>query len=234
MVHIAIVEDDPLFAEQLQSYIRLYGKERREMIQTTVFQDGEDIVEDYRGEYDVILMDIQMQFMNGMKAAEIIRERDRDVELFFITNMPQHAIRGYEVGARYYIVKPVEYFSFSQKLDLALEKKRKKEQAFIAVLSDNGVYKLDVAEILYVESMGHKVVFHMAQRELATRANLKDIESELGKYGFFRCSKSYLVNMCQVDAVTGGNCVIRDRKIAISRTKKKEFMNLLVKYIEKV
>ena len=65
-------------------------------------------------------MDIQMRFMDGMTAAEKIRTLDHEVIIMFITNMIQYAVRGYEVDAMDYVVKPVEYFAFSQKLDKAI------------------------------------------------------------------------------------------------------------------
>ena len=58
----------------------------------TEFQDGEDIVTDYTASYDLIILDIEMAFLNGMKAAEKIRELDTNVIIIFITNMPQYAL----------------------------------------------------------------------------------------------------------------------------------------------
>ena len=107
MIRIAVVEDEELYAEQLQNYISKYAEERKKQIKVTWFQDGEDIVSGYKGEYDIILLDIQMRFMDGMTAAEKIRELDSEVVLMFITNMIQYAVRGYEV------------FAFSHKLDKA-------------------------------------------------------------------------------------------------------------------
>ena len=125
MIHIAVVEDEKLFAEQILNFIRKYEKENNRQIKVTAYSDGEDIVEDYKGEYDIILMDIQMRFMDGMTAAEKIRSLDDEVIIMFITNMIQYAVRGYEVDAMDYVVKPVEYFSFSQKLDKAIARIRK-------------------------------------------------------------------------------------------------------------
>lgn len=128
MIRIAVVEDEELYAEQLQNYISKYAEERKKQIKVTWFQDGEDIVSGYKGEYDIILLDIQMRFMDGMTAAEKIRELDSEVVLMFITNMIQYAVRGYEVDAMDYVVKPVEYFAFSQKL---LEEYRKRQRYFL-------------------------------------------------------------------------------------------------------
>ena len=118
------------------------------------FSDGSEIAEDYSGDYDIILMDIQMKFMDGISAARKIREMDQEVIIIFITNMTNYAIRGYEVDAMDYIVKPVEYFAFSHKLDRAVKRIRKKEKHYISIPMENGVRKMDIAGIYYIESMG--------------------------------------------------------------------------------
>ena len=94
MIRIALVEDDPAYAEQLTSYLREYEKESKERISVQRFSDGEDIVTGYRADYDIILMDVEMRFMDGMSAAEAIRKMDTEVVIIFITNMPQYAIQG--------------------------------------------------------------------------------------------------------------------------------------------
>ena len=127
MIRIAIVEDDRVYAGTLQEYLCRYEKESGEIIQSTLFEDGEDIAVGYRAEYDIILMDIEMQFMDGMSAAETIRKVDEEVTIIFITNMAQYAIRGYSVNALDYVLKPVSYFAFSQRLDRAVSRLRKKK-----------------------------------------------------------------------------------------------------------
>lgn len=231
MIHIAIVEDEPLFMQQLQEYIRRYETDRRREIKITTFTDGEDITEDYRGEYDIILMDIQMRFMDGMTAAEKIRELDHAVIIMFITNMIQYAVRGYEVDAMDYVVKPVEYFAFSQKLDKAIGRMKKPIQTFITVTTENGLQKLDIKDIYYIEGQGHYACYHTAKGEFISRITLKELEEEMCKHGFFRCGKGYLVNMKYVEGISGGDCIIQGRQISISRNKKKEFMELLIQYI---
>lgn len=78
-VNVAIVEDESEYARELQDYLRRYGREVGERFDITVYPDGEDIVDDYRsGMYDIILMDIEMKSMDGMTAAEHIRDVDGD------------------------------------------------------------------------------------------------------------------------------------------------------------
>ena len=85
MIQIAIVEDEEIYVKQLTEYIRKYQTERGRSIKVTVFGDGEDITENYSGGFDIILMDIQMRFMDGMTAAEKIRQMDQKVIIMFIT-----------------------------------------------------------------------------------------------------------------------------------------------------
>ena len=85
MLRIATVEDDANDLEALRTHLSRYEKENGLKFQVTEFRDGEDIVTDYSADYDLILMDIEMAFLNGMKAAEKIRELDKDVIIIFIT-----------------------------------------------------------------------------------------------------------------------------------------------------
>lgn len=232
MIRIAVVEDEQLYGEQLLEYIRRYEKERAREIKVTLFTDGEDIVDGYKGGYDIILMDIQMQFMDGMSAAEEIRKMDSEVIIMFITNMIQYAIRGYQVDALDYVVKPVEYFAFSQKLDKAVSRLKKADTASITIPIEDGIKKLSVSDILYVESRGHNALFFTVHGMYMARMALKDLEEKLKKYSFFRCSKGFLVNMARVDGVVNGECVIGEQRIPIGRAKKKEFMEELLKTMD--
>ena len=62
MYHIAVVEDDKMYAAQLKEYLKQYEKEKKQKISVTMFSDGEDIVTDYSADFDIILMDIEIKF----------------------------------------------------------------------------------------------------------------------------------------------------------------------------
>lgn len=105
MISLAIVEDEDSYAEQLTDMVNRYQKERNTRIKVTRYTDGDEIAENYPGGFDMILMDIQMRFMDGMTAAEKIRKVDRDVLIMFITNRTDYAIRGYQVDAIDYVLR---------------------------------------------------------------------------------------------------------------------------------
>ena len=101
-----------------------------------------------------------MEHMDGMKAAEWIRNLDEEVILIFITNMAQYAIRGYAVDALDYVLKPVSYFAFSQRLNRAIGRMKKREQKVIMVNIKGGAVRVNVANIYYIESQGHTLILH--------------------------------------------------------------------------
>ena len=116
MPRIAVVDDQPDMRQQLCSMIDQYSRENNCMLEVTTFSDGAQIITNYCKGFDIIFLDIEMPELGGMDAAERIRTVDPDVVLVFVTNMAQYAIRGYEVDALDFVLKPVNYYQFSTKL----------------------------------------------------------------------------------------------------------------------
>ena len=231
MIQIAVVEDEDLYAAQLMEFLDKFQAEFGHAIKTERFKDGDEIASGYKGNFDIILMDIEMKFMDGMTAAEEIRRLDQDVVIMFITNMIKYAIRGYQVGALDYVLKPVSYFDFSQKLLRAIEKLDRKGARNISVETPQGVRKLRIDDIFYIESAGHNLTIHTTGGNVILRGKMKDFEDKLSKEGFFRSNKGYLINMKYVDGVEGGNCLIAGEKLLISRARKGDFMAALTEYM---
>ena len=231
MIEIAIVEDEDSYAEQLVEFIDRYQAESGNYFKITRFTDGDEITNNYKGQFDIILMDIEMKFMDGMTAAEEIRRLDQEVIIMFITNMTNYAIRGYQVDALDYVVKPVSYFAFSQKLGRAIGKMKKASTKIISIEMSSGVKKLDIDNVFYIESEGHNLNFYTTGGEFSVRAKIGDFEEQLSRYNFFRSNKGYLVNLKYVDGVENGSCIIAGKHLLISRARKNDFMSALTDYM---
>ena len=230
MIRIAIVEDETTYALQLQEFLRQYEAENRESFQISLFSDGDEIVHKYKAEYDIILMDVEMKFMDGMSAAEEIRKIDTEVVIIFITNMPQYAIRGYAVDALDYVLKPVSYFAFSQRLNRAIARMKKRENKNIFISVKGGTVRLDVANIHYIESQGHTLQFHTAAKVYEVSGTMKEQEEALGPFDFCRGNKGYLINLAHVEGVKDCYAVVKGEQLLLSRARKKEFMERLTRY----
>lgn len=215
-------------------YIDRYAQESGEDFDVTVFQDGADIVENYTADYGIILMDIEMTFMDGMTAAEQIREKDGEVVIIFITNMPQYAMKGYTVDALDYVLKPITYFAFSQRIDRALTRMHRRIHKYITVPIKGGMRKIDVAKIAYVEVRDHDLIFHTKTESVYSKGSLTDIEAALAPEHFFRCNKCYLVNLEHVEGIQNNDILAGKDSIQVSRARKKAFLDALNDYLNEV
>lgn len=234
MVRIALVEDNANCQQELTEYLNRFAQECGEHIAISTFSDGAEMVEGYTANYDIILMDIAMPFMDGMTAAEAIRRVDDEVVIIFLTNMPQYAMKGYSVGALDYVLKPVSYFAFSQRIQRALKRMERRAQRYISIPFKGGMRKLAVPQIAYVEVQNHDLTYHVGEEILSAKGTLSEAEALLGSESFFRCNKCYLVNLEYVDRVDNTSILIGGDCIQVSRARKKALMDALNNYINEV
>ena len=231
MIRLALVEDDALYRSQLREYIDKYSAASGEKFTVTEFSDGDEIALGYKAVYDIILMDIEMKFMDGMMAAEEIRKKDTEVIIIFITNSPQYAIKGYAVDALDYVLKPVPYFAFSQQLLKAVARLEKRAKHYLTVPVEGGLRRLDTASIYYLESEGHRVHFYTDEGDFSAPGALKAFEEKLADCPFARCNSGYLVNLAQVRELRQSTVQVGPCELQVSRPKRKAFLAALTDYI---
>jgi len=231
MYHVAIVEDEVSFATQLQEYLKQYEEENDVRFKISVFGDGAEILADYQPLYDIILLDIEMPKVNGMKAAEEIRAQDADVTLMFITNMANYAIRGYEVGALDFVMKPINYYTFSMKMTRVLKRTKQKAQQEILLTLPDGVKKLNVQQIYYVEVQNRMLYYHTDEGVFVMRGTMQSVEQMLAPYAFAKCNHWYIVNLKHVSEVKKNTAVVAGNELEVSRRNRTAFLKALTDYM---
>ena len=232
MLTIAVVEDEKKYEEQLDAFLARFSGETGNTLKVLHFSDGDEIAEDYPGGMDIILMDIQMRFMDGMTAARRIRERDSAVVIIFITNRVDYAVQGYQVDALDYILKPLNYFALKESLLRAIERFPASKGKTITLKTAAGIVILETDSITYVESIRHNLIYHTKKSEHTVRQNMHEAEELLGGEQFFRIHKGYLVNLLHVSSVQGNDCIVDGNVLPVSRTKKNELMSLLIRSLK--
>jgi len=205
MLKIAVVDDEKVYIDQIQEYIRQYSAEKKREIQTETFCDGSALLENYSPRFDIILLDIEMGKLNGMETAREIRKKDQDVVLVFITNMAQYAINGYDVGALDYVLKPINYYTFSVRLDRAVSRVKKRQPEEILLNLPDGIF--------------------------VVRGTLQGAEETLKESHFVRCNHWYLVNLQYVSEIRKNIVIVAGDELEISRRNKTAFLSELTDYM---
>lgn len=182
------------------------------------FASVEDVLNSDLSHIDIMFIDIEMPRKNGFS---ILNEWQGVLPLIvFITAYEQYAVKAFEQQALDYVLKPIDEDRFASVIDRArtqltqkskaansellletikdLQQKAVKETKNISVKTDEGYFRLNVNEILYLESVGDHVCIHMQHKQLITRQTLKHYIVELSEYGFYQVHKSYLINAQQV------------------------------------
>ena len=232
MYRIAVVEDEQQYRDEVCQYIEQYATEHQLKFDVTTYTDGQEIVDDVQKHYDIIFFDIEMTQLNGMDAAKVIRERDANVVMVFITNMAQYAIEGYEVGALDFVLKPIDYYGFSFRLARALGRVQKKQGNLeFAINTPGGIKKLNSNDIYYIEIENRFLVYHTAEGDFSQRGTLQSAKEMFQNYHFVKCNHWYLVNLKYVTEIEENIVHVAGSRLEISRRNRAHFLKEVTEYI---
>lgn len=231
MLHIAICDDEQFFLTQLQQLLDTYAKDSGTRLKITAYSDGSELTAHYDTTIDLIFLDIKMNNMNGFQTAEIIRQRDADVGIIFLTTLSQYGLEGYKYQATNYIIKPIKYSRLKSEMDHWIEKHQKDEVHSIVVANDTGKYKIPLNTLRYIETFNRNLLLNTEEENILCYKSMKEMEQELSDYSFVRCHTSYIVNLFYIKGVKKLEAeLITGQKISISQPKRKAFMEKLTEY----
>lgn len=230
MRKILICDDEAYVRDLLCDYLRQTEKLLGEEFQIVCCSSGEAMLEQ-AADADIVLLDIGMDTMSGMEAAHTLRRRSNNACLIFITSMTEYALEGYSVHAFGFLKKPVQFGTFFQQIEDALSTLA--PRAGITVVLKNGLelFRMNSREILYIEVMGHNIRVHHTHGDFQCPARLSELEEALLPHGFFRCHKSYLINLDYIQRILPNSLLMTNQAdIPVSKYRRKEFMTAFSKF----
>ena len=201
---VAICDDEKYYREYLQKFIMDYFENKNIKVVSSLFSNGSEFCEDKSNfqKYDIIFLDIEMDEMNGMDTAYMIRKFNLEVQIVFITIRVEYCLEGYKVDAMRFIVKEDLENSLQECLESVLQRMREKvvKMKFPFV---GGERNIILANILYIESRSHQLHFHFVGKneQLYLNKKLDVIEDKLRPYYFARTHQSFLVNLQYVEKI---------------------------------
>lgn len=147
---VAVVDDDVRESATLKKYLSDYAEEEGVEINVSAYSDGAAFLDGFKSVFDIVFMDIDMPNLDGLNAARKLRETDGDVVLIFVTNLAQYAIKGYEVNALDYLLKPLSYATFRLRMMKAVSRVVRTKNDVFEILRRGGVYIIALSVIFTI------------------------------------------------------------------------------------
>ena len=166
-----------------------------------------------------------MPLLNGMDAARELRQRDKSVKIIFLTSSPEFALESYEVKAQGYVLKPIAYDKLKELLDECAHSFAEEPKNMV-IKTVTGYQKLYFHEIEYAEAQNKRVFFHLRSGNIIESTEpFHSFEDRFSsQVGFFKCHRSYLVYLQNVDHFTTTEITTKSgRNIPVSRGYAKAF-----------
>ncbi len=206
---LVICDDNPADIDYITGLVGEWRRQTGAGVEILSFPSAEALLfawEENR-DMDILLLDIEMGEISGMKLARHLRRAGAAMQIVFITGYMDYIAEGYDVEALHYLLKPVTGERLGQVLDRALERIRTREHMLWLTLQD-GVVRLSVYEIRYLEVMRNYTTVHGAE-DYSVKRSLNDLERELDG-GFYRIHRSFIVNLRFVKRITRTEVILKD------------------------
>lgn len=232
-IRVAVVDDNLEDRERLVAFLAKYKEENPGFsYEVEVFDAVFPFVDKYSKRFDAIFMDIDFHHASeGFTAIEEIRKVDMDTNVIFVTNMAKFAVKGYEVAAFDFVVKPIVYNVFTMKMSRLLGNLSSKRSRDVTIGGGGSKVRVNTEKLLYVEVEKHKITYHTVDGLMQTYDSMKHVEESLSDPLFVKCNNCYLVNLRFVDTLDGDYVYVGKDKLLISSPRKAAFKKELAKFI---
>lgn len=227
MLNIAVCDDNAADLEELSGRLEDFFLEKGVQVCIYRFGGGEELLRQIsRGGdcFGAIFLDIRME-LNGLEAARLLREKKYGGPLIFVTILGECVYDSFEVSAYDYLVKPVSEEKLEKTLGRLLNSINEDKDGLLMVRSTDGKERVvPFGDILWCEVLDKTVCLHLSDGGSESfRGGIEALENKLG-CRFFRCHRSYLVNLDAVVGFGGGTVQMSDNaEVPLSRLRKKAF-----------
>ena len=232
-MRVAICDDEKNQRTKLHGFL-LESKYIGDVSEIDELDSGEALLKKYKEgkSYEVIILDIKMGGITGIKAAEEIRKMDSRALIIFITSLAEYALKGYSVRAFNYIIKPIGKARFLEVFsEAAREVECKLEKRIQFKLGRYNFINIELEKIFYLESFGRKLVLNYNQDQLEYYGKISDEETRLNTYGFARIQKSYLINLKHIERVNEGEITLSNgNRLPLGSNYRERFLEQYMDY----
>ncbi len=224
---IGICDDQIEIAKMLYQYVYDFQIKYNYQWEIVIYTSGKEILKDVK-EFDLVFMDIEMPEQDGIETGKMIRKMNPFCKIIMATGMENRFKEAFHIQAFRFITKPFEMREVEEALNSFVDANIGNK--LLEMSFNREVYVVKEREIRYIQAYNGYSEIIVDNVTMRKEISLNDIEEILDGRIFVRIHRQYIVNLCWVDKYVDGYVYIGNRKIQISRRKKKEFEKKYVEY----
>lgn len=233
MLSIAVCDDEVIECCSMTGKIKEILEEMKTPCMIRQFDSGRKLLQAPES-FDIVFLDIMMCGIDGMKTAQMLREKAADKLLIFVSSSREYVFDAYDVEAFQYLLKPIDDLRLKNVLRRAVLKTENRTREFIVVSRERQKRKLFLDDIYYFEIRGRIIDVHGAEGIFTYYEQIGELENKLRDKGFFRCHKSYLINLKYVDEYNRQEVILENgEKVTIAKRRYEKFCQEILKFMRK-
>ncbi|HSC36601.1 MAG TPA: LytTR family DNA-binding domain-containing protein, partial [Chitinophagaceae bacterium] len=170
---------------------------------------------------DILFLDIEMPRMSGL---QYLKSAAVKPLVILTTAFPEYALEGYELDIIDYLLKPIAFRRFLKAVQKAKEYTGLRDAthpgpvpSWLFVRSERKIEKIELQDILYIESLGNYVNIYTENKKIIAYLTLKGLEAQLPAYEFVKIHQSFLVNFGKINSIEGNQVNLKNKVLPISR-----------------
>ncbi|MEY8357838.1 LytTR family DNA-binding domain-containing protein [Anaerotruncus colihominis] len=233
MIKFAICDDEPIMVQEISNQLSQYMDGRKiTSYSVTNFSNGCALLES-NCNFDIVFLDIQMDNLDGIETAKILRQQRNHSLLIFVTVLKEYVFNAFEVEAYDYLLKPLDSNQFERTMDRAVSTLAQRADKSIVIQRGSSCDVVPLAQIVYCEVQGRKIYVHQSDGKIIDYYdNLENFERQMDRR-FFRCHRSYLVNLDYIRGCDTGLVTLSlGAQIPVSRLRERDLTQALLRYMK--
>lgn len=228
-VKVAILDDEIKDIERVKKYFVSISN------QYLNFNCDEylEVEEKFYNQYDLYVVDIELNNCNGLEISKIIKERCPQAVLIINSKRNDLVFESFRFGVFFFIRK--DHFEIDMKFASArlLEHFKSTKQVYMYKQKQMSI-EIPYEKIMVIEKVGNNIEIHLSDgRKLTENKSMKQILSEIKSNNFIQCHQSYLVNLSYVLRIEESDFVLKNDKVQISRRYLKKTKEAYIHYLNK-
>ncbi len=206
MISVAVCDDETYMADALRRMAVDFFRDRNREISVFLFSGGEELLDSGR-EIDILFLDIRMGEVDGLETALELRRRGFGGYLIFTTVLREMVFQSFAAEPFDYLVKPIGAEDFNRTMERLLSSMSGQGKSLLVQRgSESRIVTL--GEIVYCEVMDRKIYLHLRSGETVDYYDRIDRLEEKLDRRFYRCHRSYLINLQYLRSYRKGIAVL--------------------------